>query len=281
MATKNLYGDLLKTLNISTTEQEDVAKCFVKDLERTISLQAPRREPSRTIKPSGVGGCLREQVFVLNGETPSSKLDTAQSIGITDIGTFRHDTLQKAIINSKENTIKWLDVEEHVKSLSARNIHTIVKERKGNEVKCYNEDYNISFMCDGLIEYKGKMYILEIKTEEVNKHNSRFTAEPKHQLQACLYCLCLGVDDVMFLYEDRNLCHKKAFEYHVTPEDKLEMINRVKLILAYSKAKMYPPIESKCTYCKYKDPCKKVGGTYPLTIEQLNEVIKQNDQVSD
>ena len=271
MATKNLYKDLLATIP-KKDDLNDVQKCFVTDLERQIVLQEERRPPSRTLKPSGIGGCAREQVFTLLGVEMDNSLGSAFGIGITDIGTFRHDKLQTAIMNSKDESLQWIDVEEYIKQ---NNVNTVIKERKGNEVKCYNPTYNISFMCDGIIKYRGEYYILEIKTEEVNKHNARFVADPKHVNQATVYSMCLGISKIMFLYEDRNLCHKKAFVVEVTSNDIHLMIKKLTLLLNYAKAGMIPPKEKKCTYCKYKSHCKVIGDTYEYSSEQLQEIIEE------
>jgi CRISPR/Cas system-associated exonuclease Cas4 (RecB family) len=155
-------------------------------------------------------------------------------------------------------------------------IRTIIKRRDVNELLCYNEDYRCSFKCDGIIKYKSVKHILEIKTEEYYKFNTRIRPEVKHEYQAVLYCLCFGIDRVMFLYEDRNLTFRKAYQVIVPQTQMDEAKDRITLILAYADSKTTPPKEKdKCTYCNYKQACKKVGDTQAFTVEELNNKIKE------
>lgn len=48
------------------------------------------------------------------------------------------------------------------------------------------------FMCDGLIQYNGEHYIIEIKTESTHKFNRHQEPWPSHKLQATCYAMTIG-----------------------------------------------------------------------------------------
>ena len=114
-------------------------------------------------------------------------------------------------------------------------------------------------MTDGLLKFNGEYFILEIKTEASSKFYTREDVDAKHVFQAVAYSLSFGLDDVIFLYENRDTCAKKAFLLHVTEEMKDELANLLCDCEDYLKAKKLPPKTTNkrlCTYCKYKKFCK-------------------------
>lgn len=270
----NYYKDLMRTMK-EAEKAKTTGEQFVADLNRAIQLGKESYTPSRNIKPSSLGGCFREQWFVLQGVAADvGKLDKAEDITILQAGNDRHNRLQNACQEAHKFNVDllWVDPVEEVTKSNAMGIATSIKRRDGNEVLCFNQDYRASFRCDGIIIYKGIKYILEIKTEEYMKFNCRIAPEPKHEFQAALYCLCFGIDRVMFLYEDRNLTFRKAFDIKISEEFKEQVKNRIKHILAYNEKNKVPPREkSKCTYCNYKQSCKQLGDTDPISLEEFME----------
>ena len=73
--------------------------------------------------------------------------------------------------------------------------YDIVDENDIKELNWYN------ILNDFQKAYHDRKYIIEIKTETSMKFNKRFEPDPKHLLQAACYSICLGVDEVIFLYE--------------------------------------------------------------------------------
>lgn len=276
----NPYKNLLKTIQ-SVEKAKTVGEQFVADLNRYIQLSKKVDIPSKTVKPSGLGGCLRQQWLILQGaDLDVGILEKAEDITIQQIGNDRHNRLQNACQDAHNYSIDiiWVDPVEEINRINQLGIKTRIKKRDGNEVLCYNEDYNASFKCDGIIIYKGLKYILEIKTEEYGKFNCRVSPEPKHEFQAVMYGLCFGIDRVMFLYEDRNLSFRKAYSINISEQFKKEVEQRIKLILTYNEKKKIPPKEkNKCTYCKHKQSCKKYGDSCAYTIEELNSMEVSNE----
>lgn len=217
------------------------------------------RLPSQSYKPSSMGGCLRNCFFQVVGARQDVKLKTdPQLVGMGQSGTARHEHIQTAIAQMKRlgYDVEWIDVAEFLKMRPVKG--TIIKERKGMETKLYNELFNLSFMCDGIIKLHGRYYILEIKTEASFKFQGRTQPEQDHIIQASCYSLAIGINDVMFLYENRDVCAKKTFLVHVTEENRAEIVHRIETSNSHIQSGTVPPKETdKCKYCQYTEECKK------------------------
>ena len=101
--------------------------------------------------------------------------------------------------------------------------------------------------------------ILEIKTESTYKHSNRFEPELNHKYQATCYGMGLGIDYILFFYEDRNFCGKKPYLWKITDEMKEAVLNKIHTVNKALERKEPPAKdESKCTYCRYKHECELV-----------------------
>lgn len=280
----NPYKDLLKTIQ-AKEKAKTPGEEFVADINRYFQVSKESYVPSKSVKPSGLGGCFRMQYYVLQGaDRDVGSLEKAENITIQCCGNDAHDRLQNACQDAKRFgiDITWCEPEIEARRAYQSGIKTIIKRRDGNELLCYNEDYRASFKCDGIILFQDKKYIFEVKTEEYYKFNCRVAPEPKHVYQAGMYCLCFGIDRVMFLYEDRNLTFRKAYAVEITQELKDGIIDRIHHILAYSDAKKLPPKEKdKCLYCSYKQLCKKSGNTEAFSLVELREIIANEQPEKD
>ena len=84
--------------------------------------------------------------------------------------------------------------------------------------------------------------------------------EVVHRNQSICYALALGIDDIMWLYENRNLCTWKTFHTVVTEEDKQEVIKRIEAVNKCVENKTPPNKTSyltNCAYCDYKERCRR------------------------
>lgn len=271
----NAYGDLIKMIK-NAESAKTPGEEFIADLSRCIQMSKEKRTPSKTIKPSSLAGCFRNQWFMLQGATSDvGLLEKAESISIQDSGNDIHNRLQNycQAADGLNIPIVWCDPTKEAERAASMGINTTIKRKDGNELLCHNSDYNCNFKCDGIIEYKGVKYILEIKSEEYYKFNTRVCVEHNHEYQAVMYCICFGIDRVMFVYQDRNLCLKKAYVVVVKQEFVDEIKARIEHILLYDKTNTCPPKEkTKCTYCHYKQSCKRIGDTVAYTIDELKVV---------
>lgn len=240
-----------------------VERSFLDDLKRSIELEDMKnaRMPSKTYKPSGMG-CIRAMYYQVVGASfvPDSNYIM---VGICESGTDRHERIQNAISKMKENGFdcEYIDVAEYVKSRGLDEYLDIV-DTCGNETKLYDREHNISFLCDGIIRYKGKYYIVEFKTESSSKWRDRKGVDPKHYNQARTYSLELKIDSVLFVYINRDIVDYKAFMYNVTDSERDSIIDLIAECQSYVEKEVLPPLPidaspKKCAYCNYKYLCEK------------------------
>ena len=239
-----------------------VEQSFLHDLQRSIELtdKANFRKPSCTFKPSGMN-CIRQSYYQITGVDPETESDNCL-VGICESGTDRHERIQQAVDNMKNNIIdcEYINVAEYVKQRDLADLDIV--SQQGMETKLFNKKYNMSFLCDGIIRYKGKYYILEIKTESSYKWMSRNGVDPSHYNQATAYSLSFGIDEVIFVYENRDNCAKKSFLFIVTGDMKQALVGYMENCNEYVKTRKVPPkpanvAKKTCEFCKYRNTCRK------------------------
>lgn len=256
--------DLAKMVN-NATKEKTLEEEFLYQLNDTISRTQTPRQPSKTFKPSSLGGCTRRIFFEVSGaEVDKAKPADANLVGINESGTDRHERIQTYITKMKEHghDVEWIDVEDYLTQFPQTG--TRVVEKKGMETKLYNEVLNLSFMCDGVIKFKGVYYIIEIKTEASFKWIARTKPEEKHTFQASSYSACLGISNIMFLYENRDVCGKKVYHVEITQEDREEKVfGRIEMVNEYIRQQIAPPVTEQdkkdCKYCPFTTICREVG----------------------
>ena len=253
---------LINVLNMVNQDEKPVEKQFLDDLRASIEIEDQKgsRKPSQTYKPSSLH-CIRNMYYQRVGVEACGDRSSSELVGICESGSDRHERLQMAVASMCDNGIdcEYVDVAEYVKTHNLPDIDIVSKQ--GMETKLFNKKLCISFLCDGIIRYKGKYYILEIKTETNNKFWSRENVNPDHILQGTAYSLNLGISDVLFLYECRDNCSKKAYMLNVTDEMRSSLQNK---ILECEKcvhdnvvpAKPDDVSKHSCAYCNYKEQCK-------------------------
>lgn len=246
-------------------EQVPVEQEFLADLKRSIELndEKGRRLPSQTYKPSGMN-CIRASYYQVMGVEPDESSSSYTMVGICNSGTDIHVRVQTAVAEMKENGIdcEYLDVAEFVKSRELDNLE--IKSKSGMETKLYHKRLNMSFMCDGIIRYKGKYYILELKTESSYKFMNRHDVDPSHYNQGTAYSLAFGLDNVLFVYISRDILDMKAFMFNVTNEMRSHLVDYIDECDSYVRRQIAPPkpenvLKKTCTYCGYRSQCKKDG----------------------
>lgn len=239
-------------------EKNEVSEYLLDNLIHNIE-NIPKKIPNPTYKPSSID-CIRKMFFIMNEVEPVSQTFDYQMIGIQESGTDRHIRIQKAIKNIPAVAdIEYITVADYVKE----NKLDYLKVNSFNEYETHLFDnrYKLSFMCDGLLKIKGKYYILEIKTEASNKFFSHNEPYQTHIEQVSCYALSLGIDEVLFIYENRDLLTKNCFYFKVSRSDKNLIIKRIENCDKYIKSGKIPPkpIEAQnasfCNYCNYKSIC--------------------------
>lgn len=254
---------LLNVLNLVSQEELPIERQFLNDLKASIEKDDKKgsRKPSQTYKPSSLH-CIRNMYYQVIGAESQGNDASCELIGICESGSDRHERLQKAVTNMRDNNIDcgYIDVGWYVEHHNLDDIEVVSKQ--GMETKLYHKKLNMSFLCDGIIKYKGKYYILEIKTETNNKFWDRKGINPDHILQGTAYSLAFGIDKVLFLYECRDNCSKKAFMLDVTDEMRENLRNKLQTCDKYVESQTTPPKpkdlgKSACAYCGYLEVCKQ------------------------
>lgn len=240
-----------------------IAEEFLHDLITSIEMTAANNTyvPSQKYKPSSMN-CLRNMYFQMEGRTPERGSQSYTSVGILETGTDRHLRIQEAVSNMRANGFEcdYLDVETYIREHNVPYVEVVKKN--GPETLLYNTQYNMSFACDGLIYYKNNYYIIEFKTEGNYKFDPQTFVDPTHYNQATAYALSFGIDQVLFIYIDRNSLKMKSYLLEVTDTMKERVLSKIDQCNLYLSKKVIPPKENVdykiCAWCLYKEYCKSL-----------------------
>ena len=257
-AMKNVF----KLIDIANNELP-IEQQFLNDLKTSIEKYAEQNsvKPSQTYKPRSMN-CVRQMTYQVLGIEPDNGKASFQLQGICESGTDRHIRIQEAIENMKNILnidCEYIDVAEFVKQRNLQDLE--IKGKSGMECKLYHTKLNMSFMCDGIIKYKSKYFIFEFKTETSNKFFKRTDVDASHYNQATAYSIAFGINQVLFVYENRDTLDKKAYIREVTDEMKEELIGKIEYCDSYVKKLKAPPKpqdvpKKACTYCNYRRKCE-------------------------
>jgi len=245
-------------------EERPANEAFLDDLKRSIEITEEKswtKLPSQTFKPSSMT-CHRNSYYQIIGAPTDKGQASFNMVGICNAGSDIHVRIQTAIIGMKDNSMdcEWVDIEKFIEQRGLKDLE--VKSKTETETKLYNKKYNISFMCDGIIKYKNKYYIVELKTETANKWYSRTGVDPKHYNQATAYSLSFKLDNVLFVYISRDMLDMKCFMFNVTDEMRNNLVMYMENVNEYVSMHIPPPVimeNRKCQYCNYSEQCRKDG----------------------
>lgn len=248
-------------------EKTSVEEAFLSDLKRSIELTAQKesRKPSQTYKPSSMN-CIRCMYYQVMGEDVIEDKPNFTNVGICNSGSDIHERIQQAVIDMKANGMdcEYINVADFVRSRNLEDIEIVQEpdfENGQYETKLYNKKYNMSFLCDGIIKYRGIYYILELKTEASFKWQPRADVDPKHYNQGISYSLNLGLDDVIFVYINRDVLDMKAFMFRVSEHMRQGVVDKITDCNGYIERQITPPkpnIDARvCRYCSYKNVCDR------------------------
>lgn len=238
---------------------------FLADLKKSIELKdaSSYRKPSQYYKPSSMN-CIRNMYYQRIGADPDVEPVSYCSVGITQSGSDIHVRIQSAVEYMKECGMdcEYVDVAEYVKSRNLDYLEVISKS--GMETKLFHKDLNMSFLCDGIIRYRGHYYILELKTEASFKWNNRSGVDARHYMQGTAYSIAFGIPEVLFVYINRDILDLKAYIFIPSDEQKSELVGKIDNCDGYVKRLICPPkpsdVDKKtCGYCGYKTQCRKDG----------------------
>ena len=281
---RNSLKNVLKAID-RVNKVVPVEQQFLDDLKRSIELDDMKnaRKPSPSYSPSGMG-CIRSMFYKRNGVDVPDYNAGYSMIGICESGTDRHERIQNAISRMKDNGFdcEYIDVAEYVKSRGLD--HLEIVDKCCNETKLYDKERHISFLCDGIIKYQNKYYIVEFKTEASFKWQARKDVDPKHYNQAITYSLELRLDNVIFVYINRDIVDYKAYLFSVSESDRERIIDLINTCENYVINKKLPPLPEdacpkKCSYCSYKELCDRdsTGIVETVTTQEIVLISEESD----
>lgn len=261
--------NLLKLVN-QTANKMPVEKSFLQDLKRSIELtdEKSRTPGSKSYKPSSMH-CIRQMAYIRLGKPIDDTGSSYMGIGICNAGTDIHQRIQESVLGMKLNGMdcEYVNVAEYVRSRGLKNLEVVKEPDFDNgvyETKLFDTKLSMSFLCDGIIKYLGKYYILEIKSEGSNKFYSRESVNPEHYNQGTAYSMELDIADVLFVYISRDTLDMKSYIFTPTDEMKQDLIGLITNCDEYVRKLKIPPKPSDvskktCEYCSYKMQCRRDG----------------------
>ena len=221
-------------------------------------------EPShKTFAPSGFR-CKRKMWFRLRGTEPDQLKQVDRVLNFTaEIGTACHKIIQSNLKEALQDD--WIPVDRYLQEHPIPYDYTLKQDDDGLETKIEILDPPIRFACDGIIRWKGKLYLLEIKTSEYSSFDELTDPKSEHVMQVKCYTTLLGLSGVLFMYQDRQYGSLKVYEMHVSDADKQMVTNTMKYVQDMAEANLAPerlPYDDPwCnpSRCQYYRKCKEWG----------------------
>lgn len=215
---------------------------------------------SKTFAPSSIR-CNRIQWFRLRGVEPDLPKSADRVLDFTaEIGTACHRWIQRNLKESLGDN--WIDVEDYLATAWRDNgyQYNCTKSDDGYETLVeIVHPYPIKFACDGIIRWKGKLYLLEIKSSEFSSFDDLTDPKEEHVPQINCYASLLNLHDVLVLYIDRQYgglkCYEKNLPQYVLDDVKFnldDVLDHVKSNLAPDGLPKGDPwcSSSRCIYYK-------------------------------
>lgn len=265
---RNSLKNVIKLID-DTKKTLPKERSFLADLKFSIETTAKknRRKGSQSYKPSSMN-CIRSMYYIVTGTEPDEEsIESYTSIGICNAGSDIHERIQQAVYEMKENGLdcEYVNVAEYKISRGLDYLQIVEGSdfKHGKyETKLYHKDLKMSFLCDGLIKYKGVYYILELKTESANKFFARSGVDPSHYNQGTAYSLALQIPNVIFVYISRDVLDMKSFMFTPTDEMKEDLVGRIQTCDEYVAKGITPPkpenvLKKSCEYCSFRERCRK------------------------
>ena len=226
-------------------------------------ITAKNTEPKhKTFAPSSFR-CPRVSWFRLRGVQPDeiTKPDRVMEFS-AEIGTACHEIIQH---NLKEALGEdWIEVEDYLKdNPDVGNKYTWELEKSGYETKISINNPPIRFACDGILRWKGQIYLLEIKTSEFSSFDELTNPKDQHVDQIKCYATLLGIKKVLVLYQDRQYGGLKCFEMTISDNDNRYVLDRFQYVMDMVDANLAPEGLPKgdpwCSsnHCPYYRKCKE------------------------
>ena len=220
----------------------------------------------RTFAPSQMR-CDRISWFHLRGVEPDKIREADRTLSFTAvIGTACHEKIQKTLAENLGDD--WIRVRDWVDSNPEYfSDYDMTLDTHGDyETKIdLRKPYPVRFACDGIVRFKDRVRLLEIKTSEYNSWNELIEPKEEHLDQIKCYATLLHINNVLFLYQDRSYGEFKCFEVNVSESEQDNIRRRMTNIMELAEACIAPaglPVGDKwcgSNMCPYYKKCSEWG----------------------
>lgn len=240
---------------------------FLSDYEKFVddAILTDLQEPSsRYIAPSGIR-CLRAQWFRLRGTSPDSQFRADRTLNFyAELGTAIHRIVQtniKTLLGAD-----WLSVSDYLNNAELKHKFKISEtDTDSLETRVEVIDIPIRFACDGIIRYRGKLYLIEIKTIDYSSFQELTNIRSVHIPQIKCYASLLKLHNVLVIYVDRTHGDMKIYELNVSDTDMDDVDKSLKTIVECAEYNIAPdrlPRDDpwcSSSRCKFYKVCKEWG----------------------
>lgn len=221
-------------------------------------------EPShQTFAPSAFR-CDRKSWFRLRGVQPDTVKSSDRALNFSaEIGTACHRIIQtnlKAALGED-----WIAVEDYLTANPIPYEYILTPSEDSLETGVEVNYPPIRFSVDGIVRWKGKYYLLEIKTAEFSSWNDLTDPKSEHRDQIKCYATILGLSNVLTLYQDRQYGGLKSYEITISEAEQAAVKQRFEYVLGMVEANLAPdglPVGDKwCSpsMCPYYKKCQEWG----------------------
>ena len=216
--------------------------------------------PSKTFAPSQIR-CRRISWFRLRGVLPEKEDIVDRTLNFTaQVGTACHQRIQDVL--SKKLDANWIDPEEYLNKFNFPYKYECHKNGFETQIEIF-EPVPIKFAPDGIIFWKGKYWLLEIKTSEYSSFDDLSAPKQQHVDQIRCYAALLNLHNVLVIYQDRIYGNLKCYELTITDPDMDQVRSMFREVQECVKKNIAPPKLPKgdnwCSpsRCRYYNKCKE------------------------
>lgn len=242
----------------NSANSSDFLDLYNNAVDETI-LEGESKTPSRTFAPSSIR-CKRVSWFRLRGVEPEQESSVDRTLNFTaTVGTACHQTIQENL--SRKLGKDWIDAEDYLAKANLPYKYACRKNGYETQIEIF-EPVPIKFAPDGIIFWKGKYWLLEIKTSEYSSFDKLTDPKPQHIDQIKCYATLLNIHNALVLYQDRMYGGLKCFEVSITESDMKQiwdMFKEVQDCVAKNVAPPKPEDKKNCnpSMCRYYNRCKE------------------------
>lgn len=224
-------------------------------------LEKAAKPSSKTFAPSSIR-CKRRSWFRLRGVEPDVPKVADATLNFTaDIGTACHEIIQTNLRECLGDG--WVSVEEYLTKFPIPYEYKLTSSGLETQVELVSPP--MRFACDGILHWKGRYWLLEIKTSDYSSFDELTGPKPQHVDQIQCYATLLHLHDVLVLYQDRQYgglkCYQLTVSDDVMDQVKQDLLYVMDMVEANLAPERLPQGDAWCSpsQCRYFKKCKEWG----------------------